>query len=87
MGVAEWRVEVASCELSVGVRVDVLHLPIGVRAPSDLGGGGGAVTVLPENKYTMPESMCCTKRTQIAVNQKRSHFLRLMNVLSFQNYS
>ena len=31
---------------------------IGVRAPSDLGGGGnGAVTLLPEKKkYAMPES-------------------------------
>ena len=34
---------------------------IGVRAPLDLGGGGGAVTLLPGKNYTMPESTCqCT---------------------------
>ena len=35
-------------------------LDIGVRAPLDLvgGGGGRAVTLLPEKNYTMPESMC-----------------------------
>ena len=33
---------------------------IGVRALLDLGGGGGAVTLLPEKNYhTLPESMCC----------------------------
>ena len=38
-------------------------------------GLGGAVTILPEKKYTMPESMCCTKRTQIAVKPKTFTFL------------
>ena len=25
-----------------------------------IGGGGGAVTLLPEKNYILPEAMCCT---------------------------
>ena len=58
----------------------------GVRAPLALG-GGGAVTLLPEKNYTMRESMCSTNALKSQKKQKRSQFLCLMNVLSFQNYS
>ena len=48
---------------------------IGVRAPLDLGGGGGGGDLIARKKLH-------NARKQIAVQ-----FLRLMNVLWFQNYS
>ena len=63
---------------------------IGVRAPLDLGaggGGGGSGDLIARKNYTMPESMCCTSALKSQQKQKRSQCLRLMNVLSVQNYS
>ena len=33
------------------------------------GGGGESVTLLPEKKYTMPESMCCTNALKSQKNK------------------
>ena len=60
---------------------------IGVRAPSELeeGGGGGVGGHIAPKKLHNARKHVLYKRTQIAVKTKT--FLRLMNVLSFQNYS
>ena len=52
-----------SCGSALSCRRHV-KTTIGVWVPSDFGGRGGgrkgAVTLLPEKDYKMPESMCCT---------------------------
>ena len=48
------------------------------------GGGGGGDLIARKKLHNARKNVLC-KRTQIAVKQKRSQFLRLMNVLSFQN--
>ena len=56
----------------------------GVRAPLDLpeGGGGGGGDLIAWKKLYNARKHVLYKRTQIAVKTKRSHFVRLMNVLS-----
>ena len=74
-----------SCNASIAF--DLYPLPvIGVRAPFDLGGGGGGGDEIIARKklHNARKNVLC-KRTQIALKQRRSQFVRLMNVLSFQN--
>lgn len=52
------------------ILIEILQA-IGVRAPSNL--GGGAVTSLPEKHYITPENARVFKRTQIAGKTKNVH--------------